>query len=131
MHSMAIENFPDSHAHHHHEIVKKSNHMKEANQHFSCDLSAYSSQCREYEILENAKTTLEEIHDGCESMGGVFSQQKCPTTIRLSICSDIIRNYHQPDVIYSNIYYKGAPADWDIKTTERVCGDLGGEFLSE
>lgn len=126
--SMAIENFPESHEHHHHEIVKSSSHQAER---YACDLVSQTGQCREYEILDGAKTTLAEIKDGCESMKGLFTNSRCPEQNVLSVCSDIIRNYHQPDVIYSNYYFSGELTNWTIDSTRRVCSDLGGEFLAE
>lgn len=98
---------------------------------FSCNLYAYSKQCRKYEILEGAKTTLSEIQEGCESMGGIFSSEQCPSTNVLAECRDIIRNYHQPDVIYLNIYYESADLLWTLDTVTRVCGDLGGELFKQ
>lgn len=126
---MAIENFPDSHDDHHHHVVGNSYKENSANQRFSCDLRVYIGQCRDYEILDNAQTTLAEIKEGCESMSGLFSEQTCVETKRLSVCSDIIRNYHQPDVIYTNTYYEDQKSNWTVASTQRICGDLGGEFF--
>ena len=128
---MAIENFPDSYNHQEHEIVGKGQQNLKDSALFTCDLLAHSNQCREYEVLEGAKTSLSEIKDGCESMNGIFSRQACSNENKLSACRDIIRNYHQPDVIYSNYYYVGSPSNWTLDSTKRVCSDLGGEFLSE
>jgi hypothetical protein len=130
---MAVENFPDSHKHQHHQIVEKGQQQDNNSGLYTCDLLAYSNQCREYEILYGAKKTLFEIKDGCESMNGVFSNHVCSDQNVLSACRDIIRNYHQPDLIYSNYYYVGSPSNshWSLESTKRVCSDLGGEFLSE
>lgn len=97
---------------------------------YACDLRVVTNQCREYEVLDNAKNTLKELSDGCVSMGGRFSPEQCSEQLRLFICTDIIRNYHQPDVIYSNSYYDSAEGQWQEENTKRVCGDLGGEFFA-
>lgn len=95
---------------------------------YSCNLVSYSNQCREYEILASAKDTLDELTDGCESMGGKFQKVDCPDENYLASCVDIVRNYHRPDVIYNNLYYSGKPTQWNLESVERVCGDLGGEI---
>ncbi|MFT6905346.1 MAG: hypothetical protein ACJAS1_002001 [Oleiphilaceae bacterium] len=128
---MAVDNFPDSRNHQHHDIVGKGQQQNNRSGIYTCDLLTHSNQCREYEVLEGAKTTLSDIKDGCESMSGSFSKHACSGQKVLSSCKDIIRNYHQPDVIYSNYYYIGSPSNWTFESTKRVCSDLGGEFLSE
>jgi hypothetical protein len=128
---MAVETFPDSHNNQHHEIVGKGQQQDNSSAVYTCDLLVYSNQCREYEVLEGANMTLSKIKDGCESMSGVFSKKACSDQEVLSTCRDIIRNYHQPDVIYSNYYYVGSSSNWNLESTKRVCSDLGGEFLSE
>lgn len=104
-------------------------HVSNASDVYACNIIHYSNQCREYEILDGAKTTLEDIKSGCESMKGSFLNNVCPTENLLAVCSDIIRNYHQPDMIYSNHYYLSKTSIWTIDLVEDVCGDLGGEFL--
>lgn len=126
---MAAENFPDSHNHQHHGIVGKKHQNDHVSDVYACDLFTHSNQCREYEILDGAKTSLSEIKEGCESMGGVFSNKVCSVQNVLSACKDIIRNYHQPDVIYSNYYYSDSLSKWTLESTRRVCSDLGGEFF--
>jgi len=95
---------------------------------YSCNLIKASNQCREYEVLQSAKDTLNELREGCESMGAEFKQSNCPSRREVASCNGIIRNYHRLDVIYTNRYYRGAPSLWDRETVERVCGDLGGEI---
>ena len=133
--SVAVENFPDSHTHHHDAVIGHSHSAKNIKKTilsdvYACNLYDYSKQCREYEILEGAKTTLSEIQEGCESMGGSFSAQRCPSNDILGECRDIIRNYHQPDVIYLNKYYHSETEVWTLEIITRVCGDLGGELFN-
>lgn len=128
---MAIENFPDSHNQDHHGTVELLENRDNSFEVYACNIIGYSSQCREYEILDGAKTTLAEIKTGCESMKGEFSNKACPKDKVLALCTDIIRNYHQPDVIYANHYYQGKTSIWSIPLIKEVCGDLGGEVLIE
>lgn len=126
---MAIENYPASHNARLPDFSgKKMKAIKNSSGVYACNLRNQSQQCREYEILVGAKTTLLDIKEGCESMGGDFSEARCPTDNMLGECSDIIRNYHQPDVIYLNRYYKTPTQIWTTDSITRVCGDLGGEF---
>ena len=125
--SMAIENFPDSHAHDHALVgsVETSTNMSEV---YACNLIKNIHQCRDYEILDGATSTLTEIKNGCESMQGSFSPQACTKANLLASCRDIIRNYHQPDVIYTNHYYQGASSIWTDALVQEVCQELGGEL---
>jgi hypothetical protein len=96
---------------------------------YSCNLLQNFYQCREYGIIPTAKIILNDIQESCESMGGEFRQTHCPTLSQISVCSEVIRNLHKPDVIYNNIYYSGNQSHWDIETTQRVCDNLGGKWL--
>jgi len=130
--SPAVENYP--HHHHHSHDHARHNHFQQGGpmKTYSCDLIDYSNQCRQYEILESANDKVEELTDGCSSMGGSFTAEQCPHDKELlAECVDIVRNYHKPDVIYSNFYYAGSPSNWDKGTLDRVCGDLGGEFVAD
>jgi hypothetical protein len=129
----AVENYPDSHSHNHkhkHEDIKEhtSNDAVSNIKIYSCDLRSYSNQCREYSILASAKDTFNELKSGCESMKGSFNQSTCPVDNIIASCTDIVRNYHKPDVIYDNFYYQGKPSSWTKDVIVRVCGDLGGEL---
>jgi hypothetical protein len=98
---------------------------------YSCRLLQHSYQCREYEIIPTAKHILNDLIESCGSMGGNFEQSHCPSTKHISVCSEIIRNLHKPDVIYNSFYYGGNQSHWDIESTQRVCGNLGGTWLKE
>jgi len=71
------------------------------------------------------------LKESCGSMGGNFEQLHCPSSKYISVCSEIIRNLHKPDVIYNTFYYGGNQSLWDIESTQRVCGNLGGTWLKE
>jgi hypothetical protein len=127
---MAVENYPDSHGHSHDQLRGQvGDEEQDGIQTYSCNLITYSNQCREYTILEEAKATFSELKDGCESMSGTFKNKVCPTENTMASCTDIVRNYHKPDVIYDNNYYLGLPSQWTKEIITRVCGDLGGEYL--
>lgn len=126
---VAVENYPDSHNHEHNGMKEHADHKRAGNiKTYSCDLKAYSNQCREYRILASAVDTFQELKEGCESMSGRFKQTTCPAEEILTACTDIVRNYHKPDVIYDNYYYQGKPSAWTKEIITRVCGDLGGEL---
>jgi hypothetical protein len=72
----------------------------------SCDMKNVNQQCRDYALLEMSKSTLEEMKEGCLSMGGSFSNTKCSDVAKIASCQNILRNYHAPDVIYSTTYYQ-------------------------
>jgi len=57
-----------NHDHHSRDYLIKKNPPLHGN--YVCNLVSYSNQCREFEILEGAKTTIEDLKGGCESMGG-------------------------------------------------------------
>ena len=97
---------------------------------YSCDLREYSGLCRQYSIAAGADETISALKEGCESMpDGRFQEVECSTSALSSRCIDIVRDYHKPDVIYDNYYYSNTKGDWTREKTQRVCGDLGGEFV--
>ncbi|MFT5717815.1 MAG: hypothetical protein ACI9T7_002013 [Oleiphilaceae bacterium] len=98
---------------------------------YSCKLLQHAFQCREYKIIPTAKHILNDLKESCGSMGGNFEQLHCPSSKYISVCSEIIRNLHKPDVIYNTFYYGGNQSLWDIESTQRVCGNLGGTWLKE
>jgi len=127
----AVENYPDSHGHSH-DLSRDhaDHHPGEGTETYSCNLISYTNQCREYSVLEGAEDTFLDLKEGCESMSGAFKKTVCATEGLTATCTDIVRNYHKPDVIYDNYYYQGKPSNWSNNVIERVCGDLGGEFIS-
>jgi hypothetical protein len=95
----------------------------------SCDLRNTLQQCREYRLLANASESLAEMKEGCQSMGGKFSNEICPDSDIVGACNNLVRNYHQPDVIYNNVYYqsnKKSETVWIPDSIKQVCSDLGG-----
>lgn len=95
---------------------------------YSCNLITHSGQCRTYQILASAQDSLTELQDGCESMTGIFEQAHCPSTNAIAKCTDIVRNYNQPDVIYDNYYYQVEGLQLHGASLAYVCGELGGDF---
>lgn len=97
----------------------------------SCDMKAINRQCRDYALLESSSKKLDEMREGCKSMGGHFSSKRCSTDNVLSSCRNIVRNYHSPDVIYATTLYKSEdPTQADINLNDRryTCQSLGGSF---
>jgi len=72
-----------NHDHHSRDYLIKKNPPLHGN--YVCNLVSYSNQCREFEILEGAKTTIEDLKGGCESMGGGFSSNICPQSFAFVI----------------------------------------------
>ena len=102
----------------------------------SCDLRVQLEQCREYSVLASASETLAEMQAGCTSMGGKFSNVKCPDENSIGACVNVVRNYHRPDVIYDNLYYQsqsqtGAKEPRKLEELKQICADLGGSFLTQ
>ena len=97
----------------------------------SCVMKTLNNQCRDYLLLETSNVKLNEMEEGCRSMGGHFSQDKCSDADAISRCNNIVRNYHSPDVIYSTLHYKpdNSPLpDSYIADQKFSCDTLGGAF---
>ncbi|MCP5206538.1 MAG: hypothetical protein H7A01_04980 [Hahellaceae bacterium] len=95
---------------------------------YRCNLITSSGQCREYQILSGAQDSLSDLQDGCKSMAGIFDQTECPAANAIAKCSDIVRNYNQPDVIYDNYYYRVEGLQLHGASLAYVCGELGGDL---
>ncbi|MFT7371340.1 MAG: hypothetical protein ACI9T9_000015 [Oleiphilaceae bacterium] len=101
----------------------------------SCDMKKANRQCRNYALLESSKSKLEEMKEGCLSMGGSVSSEKCTEDDKVASCHNIVRNYHAPDVIYSTVYYQpvmpnGLKIKNDLHEIKLTCQNLGGKLKS-
>lgn len=115
---------PHEHEHEHHHapaatVIDNS---------YSCDLRSAFAQCRHYSVLRDASASLANVEESCQSLQGVFQRAPCPKERRAAICSNIVRNLHQPDILYDNHYYAGYDTQWSQDDLVRVCGDLGGDL---
>lgn len=95
---------------------------------YSCDLRNAFAQCRHFSVLRDASASLANVEESCQSLQGVFQRAPCPKENRVAICTNIVRNLHQPDILYDNHYYAGYDTQWPQDDLTRVCGDLGGEL---
>ncbi len=98
---------------------------------YSCSLIQYSAICRNYQLAPDDKLTLNELKEGCESMPEAkFSTGPCPSDRSVSQCVDIIRDHHNPGVVYGNVYYSTDKKSWSPQEVERVCRDLEGTYVA-
>lgn len=97
---------------------------------YSCDLIAFSNQCREYPISKELAFKLEELKQSCESMpNGLFKKETCSPEKRIGRCLTIVSNYHDPkSIIYDNHYYLNKNSRWNTTEIKRVCDDMDGTY---
>jgi hypothetical protein len=99
----------------------------------SCDLRAVSGLCRQYVFTADETRIQQEVSEGCQSMGGVFQPGECQAQ-QAYACLGVVRNEHNPEVIYDTYYYAAtAPTaadepNWNGETVADACNNLGGKL---
>lgn len=130
--AMAQENDNHSEEEEHPNIEERLALMKGAKV-YSCNLQAYSHQCREYPIPKDVEFKIPVLTEGCESMPrGKFQLGECPSEERVGRCIKVLRNNHDTkSLIYDNHYYQGIGSPWSLQEVERVCADLEGTMAKD
>ena len=95
---------------------------------YSCNLASHSNICRQYAIPLNRHDQIAELSEACETIPEAkFRKAPCDTTHLAGRCVKIVRDHHNPDIVYDNYYYQSESSPWNASEVERVCTDLEGQ----
>jgi hypothetical protein len=98
---------------------------------YTCDMSDYSSVCREFHMTTDKMKKLDVLKKNCLSMAGskFYQGSKCSGKKRIAKCTKIHWDEHDKTSLqYDNHYYGGGKNNWNIKKTRRICKSLEGHL---